>query len=626
MNKDEDRVDEEEYESDCEDYEDYKQEGYHPVYIGESFKDGRYVVVQKLGWGHFSTVWLAEDRHYDPNVLAASHKYVALKVQKSKPSYAEAALDEIQILKTLSEGRHNPAWTQTKQELGSKGLQFSEEENFAIDMLDNFPHFGMHGKHYCSTFPIMGPNLLDVIRFFEDHYGKGLPIFLVKKIAIQLLLSLDYMHRVCKIIHTDLKPENVMIELPPSDHDEFIKQLKSLKVKPLSMKYIKAVQSNSSKNKKKKKKKLADQTSNPQGSNQTPTESDSITIQGEQNSKSESMENNNKITNEDDPQPKENPLKIQEENLEVYSDSNSLPKLSKDGLADLETKSQPFEDPIASTNLILELDNQDNPNLIKNELDEVSNRQGNDWSSVEQGGLPSEETMKTEILEVPNPEEVEEVDENRVSGSFSRSSEDERSSSEGSSSSKGSWGERREFLFYWKEKVKVVLNEDIKIRTVDFGNACWTTKHFTDNIQTREYRSPEAILGSRYEANTDVWSAACLIFELLTGEYLFRPSSDRPDPKDEQHLALFISTLGKIPKKIALEGKYSREVFNKNGKLLHAEVPEEFPIEKILVSDYKFDPAEAKQIQDFMTPMLEYDVDKRISAQDILKHPWLWTN
>jgi hypothetical protein len=265
MNKDEDRVDEEEYESDCEDYEDYKQEGYHPVYIGESFKDGRYVVVQKLGWGHFSTVWLAEDRHYDPNVLAASHKYVALKVQKSKPSYAEAALDEIQILKTLSEGRHNPAWTQTKQELGSKGLQFSEEENFAIDMLDNFPHFGMHGKHYCSTFPIMGPNLLDVIRFFEDHYGKGLPIFLVKKIAIQLLLSLDYMHRVCKIIHTDLKPENVMIELPPSDHDEFIKQLKSLKVKPLSMKYIKAVQSNSSKNKKKKKKKPQTRPAIPKG-------------------------------------------------------------------------------------------------------------------------------------------------------------------------------------------------------------------------------------------------------------------------------------------------------------------------------------------------------------------------
>lgn len=29
--------------------------------IGEKFKSGRYVVVQKLGWGHFSTVWLVAD-------------------------------------------------------------------------------------------------------------------------------------------------------------------------------------------------------------------------------------------------------------------------------------------------------------------------------------------------------------------------------------------------------------------------------------------------------------------------------------------------------------------------------------------------------------------------------------
>lgn len=35
---------------------DYENGGYHPVRIGESFHGGRYVVVRKLGWGHFSTV------------------------------------------------------------------------------------------------------------------------------------------------------------------------------------------------------------------------------------------------------------------------------------------------------------------------------------------------------------------------------------------------------------------------------------------------------------------------------------------------------------------------------------------------------------------------------------------
>jgi serine/threonine-protein kinase SRPK3 len=35
--------------------------GYHPVHVGDVFANGRYTVVRKLGWGHFSTVWLARD-------------------------------------------------------------------------------------------------------------------------------------------------------------------------------------------------------------------------------------------------------------------------------------------------------------------------------------------------------------------------------------------------------------------------------------------------------------------------------------------------------------------------------------------------------------------------------------
>jgi len=41
--------------------EDYRRGGYHAVRIGDAFNDGRYVVQSKLGWGHFSTVWLAWD-------------------------------------------------------------------------------------------------------------------------------------------------------------------------------------------------------------------------------------------------------------------------------------------------------------------------------------------------------------------------------------------------------------------------------------------------------------------------------------------------------------------------------------------------------------------------------------
>ena len=40
----------------------YRAGGYHPVHLGDMFKDGRYKVLQKLGFGGFSTAWLARDQ------------------------------------------------------------------------------------------------------------------------------------------------------------------------------------------------------------------------------------------------------------------------------------------------------------------------------------------------------------------------------------------------------------------------------------------------------------------------------------------------------------------------------------------------------------------------------------
>ena len=65
------------------------------------------------------------------------------------------------------------------------------------------------------------------------------------------------------------------------------------------------------------------------------------------------------------------------------------------------------------------------------------------------------------------------------------------------------------------------------VKIVDFGNACWTHKHFTDDIQTRQYRSPEAILGAKYSTPVDMWSMACIVFELATGDLLFEPRSGK---------------------------------------------------------------------------------------------------
>jgi len=36
--------------------------GFYPVRLGQCFEGGRYCVVRKLGWGHYSSVWLARDK------------------------------------------------------------------------------------------------------------------------------------------------------------------------------------------------------------------------------------------------------------------------------------------------------------------------------------------------------------------------------------------------------------------------------------------------------------------------------------------------------------------------------------------------------------------------------------
>merc|ERR1712113_1255474 len=58
---------------------------------------------------------------------------------------------------------------------------------------------------------------------------------------------------------------------------------------------------------------------------------------------------------------------------------------------------------------------------------------------------------------------------------------------------------------------------------VDLGNACWTHRHFSEDIQTRQYRAPEVLVGSGYDTAADMWSLGCITFELLTGDLLFDP-------------------------------------------------------------------------------------------------------
>jgi hypothetical protein len=198
---------------------DYNAGGYLPLKVGDTFKQGRYRVLRKLGcvfehrpkviarnnhtirrWGHFSTVWLVKDEQYaniDCHIAfilpthfpSRSNRHSALKVIKSAGRYAETARDEIKLL--------------------SRVASFSPTHPgrpFVVSFLDSFIHQGPEASHICLVFEPLGENLLALI---ERNKKKGVPRALVKVIAKQVLLGLQYLHDECDLVHTDIKPENI---------------------------------------------------------------------------------------------------------------------------------------------------------------------------------------------------------------------------------------------------------------------------------------------------------------------------------------------------------------------------------------------------------------------------------
>lgn len=165
----------------------------------------------------------------------------------------------------------------------------------------------------------------------------------------------------------------------------------------------------------------------------------------------------------------------------------------------------------------------------------------------------------------------------------------------------------------------------LRCRTVivDLGNACWTHRHFSEDIQTRQYRAPEVILGSTYDTSADIWSLGCMVFELLTGDLLFDPRAGEDYDRDEDHLAMFQELLGKMPKKLATEGKFAKNFFDKRGNLKRIKQLKFWPIDEVLTEKYHFPRHEAKGVADFVTPLLDFDPKTRATAREALKSEWL---
>jgi len=164
---------------------------------------------------------------------------------------------------------------------------------------------------------------------------------------------------------------------------------------------------------------------------------------------------------------------------------------------------------------------------------------------------------------------------------------------------------------------------DMEVKIADLGNACWVHHHFTEDIQTRQYRSLEVLLGAGYGPPADIWSTACMAFEMATGDYLFEPHSGDDYSRDEDHLAHIIELVGVIPRNVAFTGKYSKEFFKKNGELRHINKLKPWPLYDVLTEKYEWDPQTAKDFAEFLMPMLAFDPAERATAEESLKHPFI---
>ncbi|KAK4041449.1 Serine/threonine-protein kinase [Parachaetomium inaequale] len=166
----------------------YCDGGYHPVRIGDVFNNGQYKIVNKLGYGVYSTVWLACNTQ--------TKRHVALKILTADSYGRQQDTFELDIL------GHIKAQSQTTPNPGSSHI---------LGLLDMFEHVGPHGNHLCLVFKAMGPDMSRYRRLFPKQ---RIQIPLMKEISRQLLLALSCLHNECRVIHTDIKPQNMLVETP----------------------------------------------------------------------------------------------------------------------------------------------------------------------------------------------------------------------------------------------------------------------------------------------------------------------------------------------------------------------------------------------------------------------------
>jgi len=566
----------EESEEEQEDPSDYCKGGYHVVKIGDLFNN-RYHVIRKLGWGHFSTVWLSWDLKLK--------NYVALKIVKSASHYTETAVDEMKLLQMVH--------TADTTDAGYPHV---------VQLLDNFKISGIHGTHICMVFEVLGHNLLRMI--IRSNY-KGIPLPIVKSIIRQTLLGLHYLHKKCKIIHTDIKPENILVCISQDEIQKLASDAVSASAAGKVSRSLGGTapshvaekqQIANGKMSKNRKKKLRKKIKKQQEKRQN--EVHEVTSEKGQCEGAETEERSSDVMTKTVARNGENCNEAEKTDGEYCG--TRMTGCGDDDVESVEGNGHECAD--------IQMKNCDK-RLSCNDYEKINC--DHDMENVEDDKKNSpnhRDTSSNDLILDMNSgveEKIAKILKLDCDSDIECTNKDEKST-ENLQAGAGS-----------------TLSDDLIVKIADLGNACWIHHHFTEEIQTRQYRSIEVLIGSGYGPPADIWSTACMAFELATGDFLFEPHSGDDYSRDEDHIALIMELLGRLPKHVSLSGKYSRDYFTRKGELKHIKKLRPWCLRDVLVEKYEWKARDAQMFSSFIEPMLDYVPDRRATAAQCLTHEFL---